>query len=93
MPEMEESYDQRHMRGGRHHDFGSRDFGGAAGSKNSPHNIEKYYITDFQNFIKDAPLIAFNLKPDQDGNVVFKNNKLSAYSTLNILVVDDGSVV
>jgi hypothetical protein len=38
-------------------------------------------------------LIAFNLKPDQDGNVVFKNNKLSAYSTLNILVVDDGSVV
>lgn len=27
-------------------------------------DIKKYYITDFQNFIKDAPLIAFNLKPN-----------------------------
>lgn len=45
MPEMEESYDERNMRGYR--DFGSRDFGGAAGSKNSAHNIENYYITDF----------------------------------------------
>ena len=47
MPEMEESYDGRHMGGGGNRDFGSRNFGGAAGSKNSAHNIEKYYITDF----------------------------------------------
>lgn len=56
-------------------------------------DIKKYYITDFQNFIKDAPLIAFNLKPNQDGIVTFKNPKLAQYSTLNILVVDESSVV
>jgi len=38
-------------------------------------------------------LIAFNLKPDQDGNVIFKNSKLAAYSTVSILVVDENSVV
>lgn len=39
-------------------------------------------ITDFQNFLKDAPLVSFNMKPDAEGKVVFKNSKLAKYSTL-----------
>lgn len=78
-----------HARGGR----GYQDTSYLHRSDYQTNDVQKYYITDFQNFIKDAPLIAFNLKPDQDGNVVFKNTKLSAYSTVNIIVVDENSVV
>lgn len=34
------------------------------------------YITDYQNFLRDAPLIAENLKPDSNGVISFKNTKL-----------------
>lgn len=37
------------------------------------------YISDYQNFLKDAPLVAFNLKPDENGVVTFENNSLMRY--------------
>jgi pyocin large subunit-like protein len=40
------------------------------------------YITDYQNFIRDAPLIASNLKPNSNGEVSFKHAKLEQYSTI-----------
>jgi hypothetical protein len=49
------------------------------------------YITDYQNFLKDSPLVALNLKPDQEGIVTFKHDKLSSYSSIQILVVDESS--
>lgn len=39
-------------------------------------------ITDYQNFLRDAPILRYNQKPNADGLVVFKNDKLSAYSTI-----------
>lgn len=43
--------------------------------------------------MKDAPLVSFNMKPDADGKILFNNKKLSTYSTLQILVVDELSVM
>ena len=34
------------------------------------------YMTDYQNFLRDAPIGAFNLKPDENGFVDFRNDKL-----------------
>jgi hypothetical protein len=51
------------------------------------------YITDYQNFLRDAPIVEYNLKPFSSGNVIFKHEKLSAYSTVTIIVVDDASVI
>jgi len=34
------------------------------------------YITDYQNFLRDAPIVAFNLKPDENGFVDFRHDKL-----------------
>jgi hypothetical protein len=49
------------------------------------------YITDYQNFLRDSPLVALNLKPDQEGVITFKHEKLSSYSSIQILVVDESS--
>ena len=51
------------------------------------------YITDYQNFLVDAPLTAFNLKPSADGTVTFQNPKLANYGTVMIVVVDENSFV
>lgn len=49
------------------------------------------YITDYQNFLRDSPLVALNLKPDHEGVINFKHEKLSSYSSIQILVVDESS--
>lgn len=51
------------------------------------------YITDYQNFLRDAPIVAFNLKPDENGFVDFRHDKLQMYSTVQIIVIDEGSAM
>jgi len=43
--------------------------------------------------LKNAPIQAFNLKPNANGEVVYENSKLGEYNTLTILVIDQDSVV
>lgn len=45
--------------------------GGAPPQPNNNINIADY-ITDYQNFIRDAPFISLNLKPDENGVVILK---------------------
>lgn len=35
--------------------------------------------------------MSFNVKPDKEGNVVFQSDKLSKYSNLQVIVLDDTS--
>jgi len=43
--------------------------------------------------LKNAPIQAFNLKPNANGEVVYENSKLGDYNTLTILVIDKDSAV
>ena len=51
------------------------------------------YIPDYQNFLRDAPLVAFNLRPDADGVVRFRHDQLASFSTIQILIVDENSIM
>ena len=61
--------------------------GGVGGGSN------KGAITEKQNFLKNAPLQILNLKPDKDGLIIYKNDRLRNYAQLVVVVVDEGSVV
>ena len=52
-----------------------------------------FTFSEVQNFLKNTPLHAYNLKPDEHGFVEFKNDKLVNYSTCIIVAVDKGSAV
>jgi len=68
--------------------------GGAnLGRKPNPYPVQLDYIPEFQNFLKNAPIQVFKLKPNANGEVVYENSKLSQYNTLTILVIDKDSAV
>lgn len=51
------------------------------------------YITDYQNFLKEAPLVSLNLKPDAQGRVTFKSSKLPLFNSVQIFAADELSVI
>lgn len=62
-------------------EFRSNAYHGGAQYHKREYHVEDY-ITDYQNFIRDAPLIASNLKPNANGEVSFSHAKLQQYSTI-----------
>jgi len=58
--------------------------GGGSGSS--------FYASEMLNFLKTSPLMSFNLKPDQNGEVTFSEN-FDAFTNLSIIVVDKDSLV
>lgn len=76
------------MYGGHHGNFG-----GGGGGRHTRQYHTQDSITDYQNFLKDAPLVSFNQKPDANGQITFKDAKLANYSNLQVIVLDDSSVM
>ena len=60
-------------------------------NQGSTGSFDQMNITETQNFLKNPPFTAFNLVPNQDGEVSFTAN-LKPYTQLYILAIDLNSV-
>ena len=94
MPQMKmldnslEDYKIDYKRSNYYDEFNFGGFGGR-----NMNGSGQFTFSEVQNFLKTTPLHAYNLKPDENGIVDFKSNKLVNYSTCIVVAVDKGSAV
>jgi hypothetical protein len=69
-------------------------YGGSHGSYNMPvpKSLNSFWASELQNFMKIQPLQVFNIKPSENGDVLYRNEKLKNYSNILIIVADKESV-
>jgi hypothetical protein len=58
----------------------------------TPRHTPSFWASELQNFMKIQPLQVFNLKPNEQGEVIYRNDTLRNYSNLLIVVADKESV-
>lgn len=76
-------------------DYGEKEYYREANGYQPPQvnsGLDSFWASELQNFLKLQPLQVFNLKPDEKGEIIYKNSKLGSYSNLLIVVADSDSV-
>ena len=78
--------------------FGNRIGGYGGGSHGAysvplPKPLNGFWASELQNFMKIQPLQVFNIKPNANGDIIYRNEKLQHYSNLLIVVADKESIV
>lgn len=66
--------------------------GGGGISVTKPKNPAAFWASELQNFMKIQPLQVFNIKPNEKGEIIYRNDKLGNYSNVLVIVSDKDSV-
>lgn len=66
-------------------------YGGSSYSMPVPKSLSYFWASELQNFMKIQPLQVFNIKPSENGDIIYRNEKLRNYSNLLIVVADKES--